>query len=113
MLQPVSARYGDPFPFLGTSRPGCARTRCLATAEQAQFGVTEPLHPIASSADSFTSLCHLSARATGDLMGALGDPPDLTAPATALLGVSVLLQPQDPMAWAACGESAATGTTRS
>ena len=107
----MSTRYGDPFLFLGTPRPGCARTHCLATVECAQLSVTEPLHPVASSADSFTSLCHLSARATGGLVGALGDPLDVTKSATALLGLSVLLQLQDPTVQAACGESA--GTTKS
>lgn len=79
MLQPVSARYGDPIPFLGPqgALPGHSGGS-PAWCDRA------PPHPIASSADSFTSLCHLSARATEYLMGALGDPLDLTESATAL-----------------------------
>lgn len=46
-------------------------------------------------------------------LGALGETLDLTEAIAARLGLSVPLQPQDPMAWAACSESAATGTTRS
>lgn len=48
MLQPVSARYGNP--FLGTSQLGCARIYCLATEGQALLGVLESLHLIASNA---------------------------------------------------------------
>lgn len=82
----------EPFLFAGTPAP------CCSAASPARCDC-------ASSAGSFMSLCHLSARATGDLMGALGDPLDLAKPTAALLGLSVLLRPQDPLARAACGES--------
>lgn len=74
--------------------------------------MTEPLPTLLPAVPMASPPCVTSVLEPLGTLGALGEPLDLTEPATALLGLSVPLQPQGPMARAACRESAATGTTR-